>query len=91
MIAKISRKNQVTLPKKIVEKLGFFPSEEKYVDFEVHGNTVLMKPVTVTVEEKLSNEQLERFRDWALDHDRDIALDSAEEATEFLKKRMKKG
>ncbi len=90
MLAKISRKNQLTLPKKVVEKLGFSSEEEKYVDVEVDGNRVIMKPVTLTVEEKFSEEQMEKFRVWALNHEEDAAFDSAKKATDFLKKRMKK-
>ena len=90
MLAKISRKNQLTLPKKVVESLGFSEEENHYVDVVVEGNTVVMKPVTVTVEEKLSGEQWEKFQNWALDHEGDTAFDSAAQATNFLKKRMKK-
>ena len=90
MLAKISRKNQLTLPKKIVEKMGFLEGEEKYVDVEVKENRVIMRPVTVTVEEKFSPEQAAKFRAWALDHEKDVVFDSAEKATEFLKKRIKK-
>lgn len=90
MLAKISRKNQLTLPKKVVEKLGFSPDEEKYLQIEVQGNTVMMKPVTVTVEEKITEEQWERFTAWVSDHKDDVVFDSPEEATNFLRKRMKK-
>ena len=91
MLAKISRKNQLTLPRRVVDQLGFSPDEEKYVNVEVHGNTAIMKPVVVTIEEKMSEEQAEEFRSWALKHESgDVSFDSAEKATKFLKNRMKK-
>lgn len=90
MLAKISQKNQLTLPKKIVERLGLASLGERYVDVEVEGNMAVLKPVIVTVEEKFPEDQLEKFHAWAIDHQEDPGFESAEKATEFLKKRMKK-
>lgn len=90
MLAKISRKNQLTLPKKVVERLGFSPDEAKYVDVVIEGNTAIMKPVTVTIEEKIGEEQWKRFRERSLDHTHDLAFEDEEEATHFLKKRLRK-
>jgi bifunctional DNA-binding transcriptional regulator/antitoxin component of YhaV-PrlF toxin-antitoxin module len=91
MLAKLSSKNQLTLPKKIVVQLGFAQGDEKYVDIAISGNTVTMKPVVVTIEEKISETQLEAFHDWALHRETgDVAFSSAAQSAKFLKSRMKK-
>ncbi len=43
MIAKLTSKNQLTIPKKIIEKMP----ETKYFDIETDGNTIIMKPLTL--------------------------------------------
>lgn len=90
MLAKISRKNQLTLPQKLVRQFGFSSEEEKYVDIELNNNTLILKPVVVTVEEKIPEEQFKKFKNWALDHRNDTSFNSAEQATTFLKRQMKK-
>lgn len=90
MLAKVSSKNQITLPKRLVDKMGFGPTEERYLHVEMNGSTVFLKPVTVTIEEKIPEEKWERFEKWALDHQNDVSFDSADKATSFLKKRLKK-
>lgn len=91
MLAKLSAKNQLTLPKKIVVQLGFERGEEKYVDISVSGNTVTMKPVVVTVEEKIADAQLDAFHDWALHSEPgDVEFSSIPRSSKFLKSRMKR-
>lgn len=85
MLAKISAKNQLTLPKKVMEKLGFAPDEEKYMDVELAGNRIVLKPVVVSIEEKIPDEQWNRFRQWALrTEEGDVAFESLEKAEGFL-------
>lgn len=85
MLAKISAKNQLTLPKKVVEKLGFAPHEEKYMDVELAGNKIVLKPVVVSIEERIPDEQWNKFRQWALKgEDGDVAFESLEKAQGFL-------
>ncbi len=43
MLAKLTSKNQLTIPKKIIENLP----DTKYFDLEIDGNTIVMKPVTL--------------------------------------------
>ncbi|MBL7685062.1 MAG: AbrB/MazE/SpoVT family DNA-binding domain-containing protein [Deltaproteobacteria bacterium] len=88
MLAKISSKNQLTLPKKVIEALQL--GKEKYVDLEITKGVIVMKPVEVTIEETISEKQLEKFEEWALDHTHDISFTDAASSTQFLKKRLKK-
>jgi hypothetical protein len=45
MLAKKTSKNQITLPKAIVQQI---PTAE-YFDVSIHGETVLLRPVVVSV------------------------------------------
>ena len=50
-----------------------------------------MRPVTVTIEEKIPEKQWEKFQEWALrTEEGDVAFDSPEKAKGFLSRRMKK-
>lgn len=91
MLAKITSKNQLTLPVKAMAQLGFSPQEEKYVDISIKRNQLILKPVTVTVEDKLSDSQWEEFRKWALKREPgDLSDLSLHDSTERLKARAKK-
>ena len=43
MLAKLTSKNQLTVPKKIIDKMP----DTKYFDIELDGNTIIMKPLTL--------------------------------------------
>ena len=43
MLAKLTSKNQLTIPKKIIEKLP----DTKYFDVEIDGNFIVLKPLTL--------------------------------------------
>lgn len=43
MLATLTSKNQLTIPKKIIEKMP----DTKYFDLEIEGNTIVMKPLTL--------------------------------------------
>ena len=43
MLAKLTSKNRLTVPKKIIEKMP----DAKYFDIEIVGNTIVMKPLTL--------------------------------------------
>lgn len=86
-------KNQVTIPKKVLERAGLLAlkDEERYFDVEVKDNIILLKPVTVIVEERIPQEKWQKFEDWATKIEKgDKFYDSAKKATEFLKKRIRK-
>lgn len=93
MVTKMTVKNQITIPKKILERMGLFKlkDEERYFDIEVKDNLILLKPVTLIVEERIPEQQWRKFEEWATKpEDEDLTFDSARKATEFLKKKTKK-
>lgn len=93
MVAKMTIKNQITIPKKVLERVGLanIKDEELYFDVEAQDNTILLKPVTVTVEERIPDKQWKKFEDWATKVEKgDVFFDSAAKAEGFLKKRAKK-
>lgn len=93
MVTKMTVKNQVTIPKRILERLGLvnLKEEERYFDIEPKDNGLFLKPVTIVVEERISAEQWKKFEDWATKiEDGDVILDSAKKATDFLKKKTTK-
>jgi hypothetical protein len=44
VLAKLTSKNQITIPKKIINQLP----DVKYFDVELRNNTVVLKPVEVS-------------------------------------------
>lgn len=58
MLAKVTRGNQVTIPKEIVRKAHLREGND-YVDVEYTGGIIVLKPVEV--EERISPEAFERF------------------------------
>lgn len=93
MITKMTIKNQITIPKKILERMGLchLRDEERYFDVEIKDNSIFLKPVIVVIEERIPEKQWRKFEDWAVKVDKnDKVFDSAEDAVEFLRKRIKK-
>ena len=89
MLAKITRGNQLTIPKEIVEKAHLKDAACEYVDVQYADGVIFLKPVTV--EERISPEQYDKFISWALkESEGDYKTQSPEESTSFLKKRIKK-
>ncbi len=43
MLAKLTTKNQITIPKQIIDQIP----ETRYFDVKLDGDTVVMKPLTV--------------------------------------------
>ncbi len=58
MLAKVTRGNQVTIPKEIVRKAHLKEGND-YVDVEYANGIIVLKPVEV--EERVAPEELERF------------------------------
>lgn len=88
MLAKITRGNQLTIPKDIVEKARLNESSP-YVDIDYANGIIYLKPVTV--EERIEPEQFEKFENWALQKEAgDQTFDSIEEGISHLEKRRKK-
>lgn len=88
MLAKITRGNQVTIPKEVVEKARLRESSP-YVDVEYANGVIYLKPVNI--EERIGPEQFEKFQDWALQRGKDdVSFDSLHKGVDHFKKRMKK-
>ena len=87
MIAKVTRGNQVTIPKEIVLKLHIKQGND-YVDISMSNGMIVMKPVDV--EERIPDEAYERFIKKALKVEPGDVVLTEKEAENFLKKRMKK-
>ena len=88
MLAKITRGNQLTIPKEIVEK-AHLVKESPYVDVEYNKGVIYLKPVLV--EERIEPEQFDKFYAWALKEEPgDYKTNSLEDGIQHLKKRAKK-
>jgi len=88
MLAKLTRGNQITIPKDIVEQAHLREASE-YVEVGYAHGVIYLKPVTV--EERISPEQFEKFQSWALRQERgDLRFDSLQEGVQHFKKRLKK-
>ena len=89
LLAKVTRGNQITIPKEIVKKAHLKEASE-YVEVGYADGQIYLKPVVV--EEYISPEEYEKFIDWALKREKgDVSFSSMEEAIGYLKKRSKKG
>lgn len=87
MLAKITRGNQVTIPKEIMEKARLSPVSP-YVEVDYEKGVITLVPVMV--EERIPPEQFEKFREWALKEEKgDVRFESLEEGIRHLKKRLK--
>ena len=88
MLAKMTRGNQITIPKAIVKK-AHLDSAFPYMEVGYENGVIFLKPVDV--QERISPEQWSKFLDWAHKKEEgDVSFESPEEAAQFLKKRMKK-
>ena len=63
MLAKITRSNQITIPRQIIKK-AHLSTESDYVDVQYADGVITIKPVNV--EERTPPEQVEKFMRWAL-------------------------
>ncbi|HAH20217.1 MAG TPA: hypothetical protein DCL49_04840 [Candidatus Omnitrophica bacterium] len=87
MLSKLTRGNQVTIPKIIAERAGLKVGRD-YVDVEYAGGVIYLKPVDI--EERIPKEDLEKLRKKALEQESgDITL-TAKDAADFLSRRVKK-
>jgi bifunctional DNA-binding transcriptional regulator/antitoxin component of YhaV-PrlF toxin-antitoxin module len=92
MLAKMTSKNQITIPKKALQALGLASeAEPRYFDVDTRNGHLILKPVIVSVEERIPDQQLAKFERWASTiHQGDLVFDSAREATAALKKRIRR-
>lgn len=87
MIAKLTRGNQITIPKPIVEQ-AHLKAGSDYMEVEYRDGIICLKPVDV--EERIAPEVFEKFQRRTLRPERgDIMVDD-KEAEGLLTKRAKK-
>ncbi|MDP2920833.1 MAG: hypothetical protein Q8O12_00490 [Candidatus Omnitrophota bacterium] len=92
MVTKMTIKNQVTIPKKILVEAGLsgLKQDERYFDVKLRDNTIVLSPVTVVIEERIPEKQLHKFEEKTARIEKDDEVfDSAKKASEFLQKRAK--
>lgn len=88
LLAKITRGNQITIPKEIVNR-AHLNSASPYVEVNYANGIIQLKPVTV--EGRINPEELEKFQEWALKEQKtDTQFNSLEDGISSLKKRAKK-
>lgn len=87
MLSKLTRGNQVTIPKAIVQRLGLKVGSD-YLDVEYLDGIICLKPVDV--EERVPAESWERFKKAALKKEKQDVDLTAKQAREFLSRRAKK-
>ena len=86
MLAKVTRGNQVTIPKDIVKKANLKQGRD-YVNVEYVDGVICLKPIDI--EERISDETYERFIKKATRLEESGRPLFPKEAETFLKKRAK--
>ncbi len=87
MLTKLTRGNQITIPKPIVEK-AHLQSGVDYLEVEYRAGIIYLKPVDV--EERIAPEIYEEFQKQMLKKESGDVLASGEEAEDLLTKRAKR-
>lgn len=88
LLAKITRGNQITIPKEIVKR-AHLTRATPYVEVQYAKGVIQLKPVTV--EERISPEQFDKFQDWAIKEQKsDKHYASLDEGISALHVRAKK-
>ena len=93
MVTKMTVKNQITVPKKIIERMGLvdLKEEDRYFEIQIKDDCIVLKPVTLIVEERIPEEKWHKFETWATKIEKDdVVFGSSKKASQFLKKRIKK-
>ena len=86
MLTKLTRGNQVTIPKPVIEK-AHLKAGSDYLEVEYHEGIIFLKPVDV--EERIAPEVFEKFHKKTLRKERGDVLVNEEESRDFLSKRAK--
>jgi bifunctional DNA-binding transcriptional regulator/antitoxin component of YhaV-PrlF toxin-antitoxin module len=87
MLAKLTRGNQITIPKEIVLQARLKQGND-YLDIEYSDGLIYLKPIEL--EERIPHEVLEKFQSQAAKMEKGDILLKGQEAEGFLKKRAKK-
>lgn len=86
MLVKRTSKNQLTLPKAFLKAAGIGDEDNTFdAQYDERRHIILLKPVRVVVEEKISPKAIERFEKEALQiKEGDKIFRSRKEADKFL-------
>lgn len=87
MLAKLTRGNQITIPKQIVKRAGL-REQNDYLEIQYVNGVIQLKPVDV--EERIPPEAYEKFADWALKKESGDVREEEKPAGGVLRKRMKR-
>ena len=92
MLVKRTRKNQFTLPKVLLIAAGIGEKDEYFdAEYDTKDRVIRLKPVSIVIEERFSEEAIARFEEEALRiKEGDKLFKSRKEADHFLKERTKK-
>lgn len=86
MLSKLTRSNQITIPKEIIRKIGLKVGED-YVNVEYIDGIICIKPVDI--EERIPAERWEKFRKKVVQEEEGDVTLASEEAEDFLVKRAR--
>lgn len=84
MLSKLTRGNQITIPKSIVERIGL-KGGSNYLDVEYVDGVICLRPVEI--EERIPNEVWEKFKEKATKKEEGDIDFTPDEAKGFLEKR----
>ncbi|TAL26142.1 MAG: AbrB/MazE/SpoVT family DNA-binding domain-containing protein [Nitrospirae bacterium] len=87
MLTKLTRGNQITIPKPVIEKAHLTAGSD-YLDVEYRGGIIYLKPVEV--EERIVPEIFEKFQKQMLKKEGGDVLVSEADSETYLSKRTKK-
>lgn len=87
MLTKLTRGNQITIPKPVIEKARL-KSGVDYLQVEYREGVIYLKPIEV--EERISPEVFEMFQRQTLKRERKDVLVDEKGAEDFLSKRAKR-
>ena len=87
MLAKLTRGNQITIPKSIVKKAGL-KMKQDFLDVEYANGLIQMKPIEI--EERICPETFEKFQKASLKINKGDILVDENESKSFLSKQTKK-
>ncbi len=87
MLTKLTRGNQITIPKHIIEKAHLKKGDD-YLEVEYRDGIIYLKPVDV--EERISPEIFEKFQKQIVKKEPGDVLAEGDAGREFLSKRAKK-
>jgi len=86
MLSKLTRGNQVTIPKPIIDRIGLKAGRDYLEIVYMHG-TIYLKPVDI--EERIPKEAWEAFKKKALKQEKGDITVNVKEAENFLARRAR--